>query len=213
MEPFTDFGVKCHHDRLRWLTPTLRRWGHFIDDYCELHEHDAPYYFSEWTNVGVLAAAAWGPGSGSVQEYACRRTSSDGGQGGRADLYLYDACNSATVEAKQIWGADDLSAQDVADALARGNRQAVSNRDSDTPVAAVFWTVKLRQRGEGDADKVANACRHALTQVEQSGAHAWAWAFPPSKRPFQSCERASDARFYWPGVILALRVAHGNYGR
>ncbi|MBI2239992.1 MAG: hypothetical protein HYU59_04215 [Magnetospirillum gryphiswaldense] len=213
MVDFSNFGVVCRHPRLEWLAPVMRRWGHYIDDYCELHPHDTPYYYSEWTNVGVLAAAAWGPGSGSIQEYACRRTNANSVQTGRADLYLYDASNCATVEAKQIWGADTLSDRHVTDALARGSQQAVTNRDSDTPVAAVFLTVMIPEHDVADTNAVTEVCSHILSQVEQSGAHAWAWAFPPSKRPFVTRERASDARFYWPGVVLALRVAHGNFRR
>lgn len=213
MGDFSNFGVACRHNRLEWLVPVLQRWGHFIDDYCELHPHDAPYYFSEWTNVGILAAAAWGPGSGSVQEYACRRNAAGEESGGRADLYLYDARNSATVEAKQIWGHSRLTPQHFKDSFAAGNAQAVTNRDSDISLSAVFMSVKVRQPEQGDAQAVAKACNHALDCVEKSGAHAWAWAFPPSKRDFVDSERASDAKFYWPGVVLALRVAHGNYGR
>ncbi|MBR9972353.1 hypothetical protein [Magnetospirillum sulfuroxidans] len=211
------FGVVCRHERLEWLTPILRRWGHLIDDYCESHRGDTPYFYSEWTNVGMLAGAAWGPGSGALQEYACRRTGGDGdsGRSGRADLYLYDQNNSAILEAKQLWGHAKLDSAQVNGCFRAGNAQAVSNRDSDMAVAAVFLTVKVKKTIDPVADgrAVDAASAAALRAMENAAAHAWAWAFPSSKRMFAETERASDTMYYWPGVVLGVRLAHANFGR
>ena len=212
MAGFSDYGVVCRHDKLEWLVPVLRRWGHFIDDYCACHPGDAPYFYSEWTNVGILAAAAWGPGGGSVQEYACRRGTGEDSVGGRADLYLYGPHHGATVEAKQLWGHSRLNGSHVNECFVAGTRQAITNRDSDMAVAAVFLTVKVRTGSDrlADARAVTRACRDAVRAMENSAAHAWAWAFPPTKRMFVETERASDKTFYWPGIVLGLRLAHGN---
>lgn len=215
MTEFSDFGTVCRHERLEWLTPILRRWGHFIDDYCASHPGDAPYFFSEWTNVGILAAAAWGPGGGSVQEYACRRNTDGGDTGGRADLYLYSADHSATIEAKQLWGHSSLDCSHINDSFVAGNKQAVTNRDSDIAAAAVFLTVRVKVGSDplADARAVEESCRDAVRAMEGSVAHAWAWAFPTTKRMFVETERGSEKAFYWPGVVLGLRLAHANFGR
>jgi hypothetical protein len=215
MRDISAFGVVCRHDRLEWLKPILRRWGHLIDDYCESHRRDTPYFYNEWTNVGMLAGAAWGPGSGAVQEYACRRVGGDGDRNGRADLYLYDQNNSATLEAKQLWGHAKLDGAQVNASFDVGGAEAVSNRDSDMAVAAVFLTVKVKKTADPVADgkAVDAASVAALRAMENSVAHAWAWAFPSSKRMFAEIERARGTMYYWPGIVLGLHLAHADFGR
>lgn len=188
--------------------PTLRRWGHFIDDYCAVHEGDNPYFYSERTNVGVLSAAAWGPGSGSVLEYACRRRGDGGDNAGWADLYVYDQHTSATIEAKQLFHGAGIDAAAINASFKTGNAQAVTNQDSDMALAAVFLTVKA----PADTVSVDEVCGKALAAMEASAAQAWAWAFPLSKRTCLMTERRSDAAFFWPGVIVGLCLADENLG-
>ena len=204
------FDVKCRHSRLQWMILILRRWGCLVDDYCQAHDNDVPYHYSERTNVGLLGAAAWavGSGAGSVLEYACIRRSQDGRMAGWADLYLYDRTNSATIEAKQLYVRAGVGPAQVNKALILANGQAVTNRDSDTAVAAVFLTLKV-----AGSEAVEASCQSLVQAVVGSDAHAWAWAFPRSKQNFCDAERGSGRKFRWPGVVVGLRVAHGGYGQ
>lgn len=200
------FGIDGEHDRLEWLKPMLRRWGHFIDDYCAAHE-DLPYYYNERANVSVLAAAAWGPGSGALEEYSCRRHRDGDVSHGRADLYVYDQSNSATIEAKQLWWTPATKAEALRGLLLEANEQATTNRDSDVAVAAVFSTLMLPL----DADVHAELDR-AVAQMRSVGMHLIAWALPHANEPFEETNVCDGKVYQWPGVLLGLRVAHRGLG-
>lgn len=198
------FGLEGEHERLDWLKPVLRRWGRLIDGYCAAHPRDVPYFYNERANVGVLAAAAWGGGGGSLEEYPCKRDGNGEGVRGRTDLYIYDKDNSATIEAKQVWWTPRSRVAAISAPLREAHAQAVTTREADVRVAAVFATLML----PADADVSSERERiRAVGKMHEAGMHLIAWAFPSDKREYRS-NNDSGVECLWPGVVLGLRVAH-----
>ncbi|MCR6629954.1 MAG: hypothetical protein NVV74_07825 [Magnetospirillum sp.] len=203
-----EFGIKGDHEELNWLKPMLRRWGHLIDDYCAIHPKDVPYYYNERANVGLLAAAAWGPGSGSLEEYACERDHDEGQvRWGRADLYLYDQNNSATIEAKQIWWTPQTTENHIRAQLEAAANQAGTNREANVAVAAVFATLMLSCRDDVQAGRadVQAQCRRAVDQMNNVGTDLTAWVMPCMENPLVHNNR-DEVSCLWPGIVLGLQV-------
>lgn len=205
-----DFGVNCRHERLEWLVPVLRKWAWVINEYCESHSKDAPYYYSERSNVGLLAAAAWACGFGALEEYPCDRVWDDNESRGRSDLYLYDRQNGASVEAKQCWLGREGDAESVNVLLAEANRQVNANPEQIQRLALVFATPHIS--ADGLTEKaLADFIEHAKTVVHESEAHLIGWVFPESKGLKFKAEDAYGKRRAWPGVLVAIRAAHKGW--
>lgn len=82
--PFIYFG----DHRLRFLKRLFRAWHSQLVEYESCLYDDLPYWYSERTNIGVLASAALRlRGVVALEEYPIRR----GDRAGRADLDLYDS--------------------------------------------------------------------------------------------------------------------------
>lgn len=201
--------IECHSERLEWLSPMLRRWAYFIDDYCAIHKDDIPYYYNERCGVGMLAAAAWGPGSGSLEEYTCERASDELSAKktwGRADLYVYTKGKSATIEAKQVWWnyegkwSEEKLKKEISVSFSKASSQAKTNRDVDLKIAAVFATLILPK--DTDAMSQVESARQAMLG---SGAGLIAWVLPDGSAR-ESYENYQNEKRLWPGVVLGLKV-------
>jgi hypothetical protein len=82
--PFIYFGDR----RLRFLRRLFRAWHSQLVEYESCLSDDLPYWYSERTNIGVLAAAALRlRGVVALEEYPIRQ----GDRAGRADLGPYDS--------------------------------------------------------------------------------------------------------------------------
>lgn len=195
-----DFGIDGEHPDLDWLRPVLRRWGHFLDDYCAAHAEDVPYYYNEQASVSVLAAAAWGPGSGALAEYRCQRQQGDMVWSGQADLYVYDRTHAATIEAKQVWWTPQTTVNTLREGFDGAAGQARSNRDSPILAAAVFATLSLSEN-----DELQRALEQVREQMLAVGADVVAWALPHDRAPFRAVNTQNEMRL-WPGVVLGLRA-------
>jgi hypothetical protein len=85
--PNTSFKYFGDH-RFRFLQRLFRAWDKQLAEYENGLYDDLPYWYSERTNIGVLAAAALRlSGVVALEEYPIRR----GDRPGRADLGLYDS--------------------------------------------------------------------------------------------------------------------------
>ena len=80
----------------------LEEWILLLKRYCRFMGDDAPYFYSERANIGVLAAAAWRAGWVALEEFGIRKHTK---QKGRADLWFWpiDQDKEEYIEAKQKW--------------------------------------------------------------------------------------------------------------
>jgi hypothetical protein len=115
---FSYFGDQ----RLHFMKRLFRAWHRQLADFEDLLYNDLPYWYSERTNIGVLAAAALRLKTiVPLEEYPIRR----GDNAGRADLGLYNARNERwyDFEFKFRWIAIGFSAtKTIRDAMRDASR-------------------------------------------------------------------------------------------
>lgn len=190
---------------LEWLQPTLRRWGNFIEEYCEVHPDDVPYFYTERANVGTLTAAAWSAGCTALEEYQTEKNDGGGVRKGRADLYVYSptAKTSVGIEAKQAWVTPETSVESMIRVVKQANNDAMEGNDADFRAGAVFFTLKISNKvGISEfVDRTLDTLRMLPIQPD-----LLAWSTPR----IRARHRLRDDKkvfHYWPGVILFIRRA------
>ncbi|MBV9468897.1 MAG: hypothetical protein JOZ57_06590 [Abitibacteriaceae bacterium] len=62
-------GFRVEHPALMGWETLLEEWVLLIERYCRLAPGKAPYWYSERSNVGLLAGAAWRCGWISLEEF------------------------------------------------------------------------------------------------------------------------------------------------
>lgn len=78
--------------RHRFFKILFKEWHRLLVDFEQVLRkyHDIPYWYNEWTNVGILAtAAAFVKDTLALQEYTVQRGGAKGRVQGRADLWLH----------------------------------------------------------------------------------------------------------------------------
>lgn len=104
---FQGFHIK--NKRLNHWSKLFNEWINLIGDYCEaMGREDAPYYYYERTNIGLLSTATWKAGWVSVEEFGFKKR---GKKHGRADLWIYSKKldRGEYIEAKQIWNISGIN--------------------------------------------------------------------------------------------------------
>lgn len=191
--------------QLEWLQPTLRRWGNFIEEYCAVHPEDVPYFYTERANVGTLTAAAWSAGCTALEEYQTEKNDGGGVRKGRADLYVYSPAAKASVgiEAKQAWITPETSVDAMLRVVREANNDAMQSNDADFRAGAVFFTLKIAERGGiGDfIDRTLETMRMLPIQPD-----LLAWSTPRIRARYRVRDD-KKVMHYWPGVILFVRQA------
>jgi hypothetical protein len=111
-------------DRFAAWLPVLQEWGACHVEFAQQVD-DAAYWYTERSNVGILAQAAWRSGRVALEEYQARKSRQHGHATkewlGRCDLWISDEQGGELIEAKQEY-------------LALRSRQAV------------FWPIKYWQQ-------------------------------------------------------------------
>ena len=66
----------------------IEEWALLIDRYCRITKDDAPYWYTERANIGVLAGACWRAGYVALEEFQFQKGYSNKPKwSGRADLW------------------------------------------------------------------------------------------------------------------------------
>jgi len=107
---------------------------------------DAPFYYTERANVGVLSGAAWKAGWLALEEFGVKKR---GKKRGSCDLYIHsiDGKQGEYIEAKHTWSiksASDALSQAKGDArklLVRKNEEALV-------IAVVFVAPSINKKFE-----------------------------------------------------------------
>jgi len=92
------------------LKPVLKKWQEVLAFYrnqvCweDWKKPDAPYWYNERTNVGMLSAAAWLCGGLALEEFSGKKAARDGKPySGRVDLRIQVGTTGFAFEAKHKW--------------------------------------------------------------------------------------------------------------
>ena len=120
---------------------------------------------------------------------------------GRADLYISSETNDEYIEAKYKWVSmnPDRSLTEIFDlSLKEALDNAKSTRGSDkesTFLGVSFFPMYISESRSQELDSL---IEESIEAAKNSSAHAVAWCFPQSMRPFVSANRKN----YNPGVIM-----------
>lgn len=222
-----EFGIYIQaHRRKRFLNrlkPLIKHWNAAVVRYCEAYNgKDAPYNYNERSNISMLAAGAWTSGAIAFEEYTAQKINNPklkrkgraSERTGRADLFLtlgkvkrFDV----QVEGKHRWMRADMRPKtilnNVESRLAAATRDVRLYREAKIGLGCCFFPISFRVLKHPDfRQKSDQLIRDQIKLYKNLDADLWAWSFPRSTRQLKYTEENGDIRF-WPGVILALRVA------
>ena len=119
-----------------WWGELSEQWTAIHRRYARIMTNDAAYWYTERTNVGVLAQAAWACGLVALEEYQAKKAASlegDDPRSGRCDLWLANGRQGHFIEAKQryLHLRSNKMTEIINDCLERAYDDAVATRESE----------------------------------------------------------------------------------
>jgi hypothetical protein len=104
LETLRGYTIKGRKGLSHWAG-RLEEWLLAIERYCRVCDgDDAPYFYNERANIGVLAGACWRSGWIVLEEFQSEKGYRNKPKvNGRVDLWLADETREELVEAKFKW--------------------------------------------------------------------------------------------------------------
>lgn len=179
----------------------LNQWISLTNKYCDAFSgKDAPYYYNERANIGVLSGAAWTIGWLSLEEFQHEKKTREKWLG-RADLYLSSEKDEFYVEAKyrpvsleSRDGIVEITNESIKLAIkdSKATRRTIGG---GSVVAAAFIPVYLSvNKLETMDEKVSKA----IEKMMSANFHGLAWTFP------QEMKKSNINDYIYPGIFLAV---------
>lgn len=199
MEYHDEQGYKIKGKKLAHWKSILEEWLSLINRYCANIEDDAPYFYSERPNIGILSAAAWKAGFIALEEFAFPKRAKTRS---RCDLWICKMdppYKEDLIEAKQAWGignADSTMLKAITD-VRKINRKEYYNR-----IGLIFLTQGIHKKYEQEMD---NKIQELIKTSKDMDYDALSWVFPKNKRTLSGGGQYKN--IYYPGVILLAKVA------
>ena len=193
-------GLQVYGNKLRHWSPLLDKWASLINRYCFLIGEDAPYFYNERANIGVLSAAAWQVGWVALEEFGNRKR---GKKYGRADLYIGPSDRDAGeyIEAKLSW---DINKTHNALLRAIDDVEKVRLPKGDVGIAIAFVSPGIKEEYEPKIDeKIKGTIETAKQIAKQIKSDAIAWSFPRYSRILRGGGKYEH--LIYPGVLLLAK--------
>ena len=182
----------------------LEEWMLTIERYCRIMDGgDAPYFYNERANVGLLAGAAWRCGWVALEEFqSLKGYRNQKKTNGRIDLWLATERDEELVEAKYnllSLNSIDMEKQ-VASTMLEAQKDAKRSGGVYPDLNAIaigFFPVYATLGRTDDIDEVIG---DALDIFKGYDYHAMAWSFPRETRNIEY-----EGSRYIPGVIMLIK--------
>lgn len=218
MESITGYTIKNKKHLGHW-NALMEEWMLCIERYCRLSNGDAPYWYTERANVGLLAGAAWRCGWIALEEFQSEKIDVSANEttsktnaapkttwNGRCDLWMASEKSAEVVEAKFTW-LNLLSKQlpELAGACLELALQDAANTQAGTDVKAVgvaFLPIYAKADQIGDETALTTLLHETLPRLETLPADLVAWSFPKGLR----AHVGEQYNNYLPGVLLLAKV-------
>lgn len=181
----------------------IEEWTLLIDRFCRIKKRDAPYWYTERANIGVLAGACWRAGYIALEEFQYKKGySNKPKQNGRADLWIENEKNSTLVEAK--YKCISLTSKDISNTLkkilivaCREARKSKGNQSDLDALGMVFVPVYISKKSS--LSKINEKIDESVKLIKQNfdGSMIF-WHFPTSSRELLG----SSNKYYWPGLFV-----------
>jgi hypothetical protein len=196
-------GFSVRSARLQQWETLFEEWILTVERFCRLSPGDAPYWYTERANVGLLAGAAWRCGWIALEEFQSDKSAQDLGWRGRLDLWLSSAAESYLVEAKQAWPylGDATGITTATRALNEAHADAVNLvlTEPELRIGVAFCSPYHQFRSQRGVE---DELLRLLAEVQQIQCDAMAWCFPAATRAL--VDRRGET--VHPGVLLLARV-------
>jgi len=194
---FQGFYIK--NKRLKHWSNLFIEWIKLIEDYCSVMEgEDAPYYYYERTNIGLLSTATWKAGWVSVEEFGFKKR---GKKQGRADLWIYPKKpnRGEYIEAKQIWNINGIN-KALLDAKKDAKKLLLTRDDNSLRIGLVFVPHGFNQKLK---DNINIEIKAIIKQALKADFDAIGWIFPEQTR-----ELIYDLnKKIYPGILIIAKIA------
>jgi hypothetical protein len=191
-------GFHIKDKRLKHWSNLFKEWINLIGKYCKvLDGEEAPYYYYERTNIGILSAAACKAGWVSLEEFGFRKR---GKKQGRADLWICreKADRGEYIEAKQIWNFSSFNKALLA-AKKDAKKLLLSREDDSLRVGVVFVPHGFNNESKEIID---NDIEELIKQGLKSDFDAIGWTFP---EPTRNLIDGVNKKIY-PGILLIAKI-------
>lgn len=213
------YHIKQKRGISHWSS-VLEEWILIIDRYCRVFDgSDAPYFYTELANVGLLASAAWRSGNIALQEFQSTKGIKYRPKwNGRVDLYLrHNQAQEEVLEAKLLNISMDAH-KDLVTTVAEEMKKAVEdvkhskiNMDL-TGLGAVFVVPNLTINNANKRIDLEETSGDWITEwIEELLAgndyHAAAWCFPKEMRNYLQSDDPDifNDNYAYPGVVLLIK--------
>lgn len=191
-------GIKVNETLKHWHF-LLEEWILLLKRYCrfmEGGEPDAPYFYSERANIGLLSAAAWRAGWIALEEFGIRKHTT---KQGRADLWFWpaDQDKEEYIEAKQRWKIP-RNINKLLDHAVNDAKEIKLIRKSDSSrIGLIFICPEVPERFESQLD---SKIQELINYSKKIKCDALGWFFP------FNYNKLKLNGFYYPGIILLAKV-------
>lgn len=187
---------------LTYWIDIIEEWSLLIDRYCRTVEDDAPYWYTERANIGVLAGACWRAGFVALEEFQSEKGYSNRAKRpGRADLWFANGNVNTLVEAKmkrvslKSINMSSTLRPILKDAVNDAKKSKGSQKDLDA-IGIAFAPVFITSKYEATIDEEISAMVEEMKR-EFRGSMIF-WHFPSASRTLKS----STEKYCWPGLFV-----------
>lgn len=194
--------------KLKHWAPLMEEWILCIERYCRVTEGDAPYWYNERANVGIVAGASWRCGWIALEEFQSEKSDYDHGDendspsnkwNGRCDLYICSDYSNEVIETKFKWIT--TNSNDIKSSMASVIELAISDaskleaEEGLTYAGLAFLPIYVNKSNLSNADTLETKIQEAIHTAKSIDADIVAWCFPDSMKDY-----ISDKGNYLPGI-------------
>lgn len=201
-------GISGHvipNKKLAYWESIIEEWTLIIDRYCRIEEGDAPYWYTERADIGVLAGACWRAGYIALEEYQSEKGHPNKPKfKGRVDLWVENESKSAIIEAKKK--SLSLNSKDVHKALnpileeaCKNAKESRSNQKELVAFGMVFIRFYIPLKFDEELNQKIEEMIKTITNGYKG--EMIFWHFPSASRRLIG----GSGKNYWPGVIVIAR--------
>ena len=190
-------GLIINNPKLEFLRPALERWPECIDRYNQLlGDGQAPYWFNERANLGLLSVAAWAAEMVTLEHFPTKKQIEDGDRSGRCDLQISTAQESVYIQATQRWPkVSNLNPMPALLDVASDAKKI--SHPHHLKLGCLFVSPFKPQQSASPED-----LQDMVDDLQKANSCAVAWYFPYAYRKLHN-----EAGQYHPGIALLFKEA------
>ncbi len=195
-------GVKTNKQLEHWI-PMCKSWAFNIERYTRLTElGDAPYYYNERANVGLLAGAAWSCGNIALEEFQSIKGTGNNERHGRIDLWICSENGTEEyIEAKykcMSLKGDYLThiKSTLDEAVEAANFSRGDGEIDGVGIAFIVFFIK-----ENPISDIIKALDFAIQEVSSNVEHdLLSWCYPE-----RDMKHVYDDGYIVPGILMVAK--------